>query len=73
MVKGFIEKGIGGLVQIASGGHYFIEENPVFTEKMKQISSEQRSFATQVYDAGTLFIIDDGDHSFVPRFIFRRK
>lgn len=73
MVEGLIEKGISGLVQAATGGRYLVEKNPVFEIEWKKIEAEDRNPVTRFYDLGTLFIINDINHTVVSRFVVRKK
>ncbi len=61
------------IVRMVTLGHLGLENNPEFTNEWIKVKSEKRSLATRIYDAPTLFIIDDEEHIVVPRFKLVRK
>lgn len=68
-----IENVLNLVVSAATGGRRGIQLNPDFVAEQKKIQAEPRGLATRIYDAPTLFVIDDEKHVIVPRFKFVRK
>ena len=58
------------LVRALSLGQHGMEVNPDFLEHMEEIAEEPRNLATQIYDKGTLVIVDDTEHRLIPRYRF---
>ncbi len=63
------ERLINSLLAVVTGGRVEVKKNPGFEKAMTEIEKEKRNFVTRVYDAGTLFVVDDANQTIIPRFV----